>query len=143
PWLTVGGTLVLHHPFDAATLQSQAAGADTIVLPGPLVAPVSQAGLLPAGDDHPGVVAVWRTPERLQQAPAWHDPAVAFTDVQVFGEIGLVGARRGGTGRPEGISFGTMFAPRGATGAIAIADVPATARETIALRGPMVPRCAF
>jgi AMP-binding enzyme len=143
PWLMVGGTMVLHHPFDGDTFRQQANGADTVILPGPLLAPVAEAGLLPAGANCPSVIALWRTPERLPQAPVWTPGDVACTDVQVFGEIGLLAARRGESGRPAGITFGTVHAPRGAQGAIAVAEVAATARGTIALRGPMVPRSPF
>jgi non-ribosomal peptide synthetase component E (peptide arylation enzyme) len=52
PWLLVGGTLVLHHPFDpdAFKAQSQETGCDTAVVPGPMVAQLAQAGMLSAQD---------------------------------------------------------------------------------------------
>jgi hypothetical protein len=89
------------------------------------------------------VVAVWRAPERLARAPAWRDPAIGMMDIQVFGEIGLIAARRGQTGKPAAVAFGAVAAPRSSKGAIVVGEVQPTARGTVALRGPMVPRCAF
>jgi hypothetical protein len=64
-------------------------------------------------------------------------------DVHVFGEIGLLAARRAASGRPIAIPFGPVSAPRGAPGAVTIAEVMPTAKGTVALRGAMVPRAAF
>src|SRR5262249_15191098 len=92
PWLLVGGTLVLHHPFDDAAFawQRRDSRSDTVILPGPLVGQFAEAGLLTARDELARVVGVWRAPERLSRAPDWREPRVAMTDVQVFGEIGLL-----------------------------------------------------
>ena len=48
PWLLTGGTLSLHQPFDAATFAEQCRSdrCDTVVVPGPLVTRIAQAGLL-------------------------------------------------------------------------------------------------
>ena len=64
-------------------------------------------------------------------------------DIQVFGEIGLVGARRGAGGRPGVVPFGPIAAPRGTKGGVIVGEVRATANGTVAMRGPMVPRFAF
>ena len=50
PWLVVGGTLALHHPFDCATFAAQCRDlhCDAVVVPGPLVAPLAAAGYLSA-----------------------------------------------------------------------------------------------
>lgn len=145
PWLLAGGTLALHQPFDAATFadQCRSIGCDTIVVPGPLAAQLAEADFLSARNGLRRVVALWRAPERLSRAPAWCDVAVAMTDVHVFGETGLLAARRGPSGRPIAIPCGPIAAPRGATGALIVGEVAPTPKGTLAMRGPMVPRCAY
>jgi len=143
PWLLVSGTLALHHPFDAAAFaaQQQAMAPHVAVLPGPLVAQFAEAGCLEGGLD--SVIGVWRAPERLPRAPAWRDTTIGLVDVQVFGEIGLIPARRGPGGRPAAIPFGPITAPRGTKGAVIVGEVRPTPNGTVAMRGPMVPRCPF
>jgi acyl-CoA synthetase (AMP-forming)/AMP-acid ligase II len=145
PWLVVGGTLALHHPFDCATFAEQCRqlDCDAVVVPGPLVSPLAAAGHLSAQQDLKSVIAAWRAPEQLRRVPAWQDGATALIDVQLFGEIGLVAARRGRDGRPVPIPLGPVSAPRNAEGALTVAEVATTPNGTLALRGPMVPRGAF
>jgi non-ribosomal peptide synthetase component E (peptide arylation enzyme) len=145
PWLLVGGTLVLHHPFDQAALTDQyrSMAPDAAIVPGPLVAHFAEAGYFAAHTGLRHVLGVWRAPERLPRAPAWRNAEVGLTDIQVFGEAGLIPARRGPSGRPAVIAFGPVTAPRGAKGSIIVAEARPTASGTIALRGPMVPRHAF
>ncbi len=140
PWLMVGGTLALHHPFDGATFgqQCQDLHCDAVVVPGPLNAQLAAAWYLPAAPNLKAVLATWRAPQQLRWAPDWRESA-ALIDVQLFGEIGLLAARRQADGRPAPIS---RRAPAG-TAALAGAEVATTARGTIALRGPMVPARAF
>jgi hypothetical protein len=143
PWLLTGGTLVLHYPFDTSVFlaQRRSVNPDAVVLPGPLIAPLGDAGCLPAGFG--SLLAVWRAPDRLARAPAWRDQATPVIDIQVFGEIGLIPARRGAGGRPAIVPFGVVALPRGAKGAVIVAEVRPTANGTVAMRGPMVPRCPF
>ncbi len=145
PWLLSGGTLALHHPFDPEIFlaQRRSIRCDTVIVPGPLVAELAEAGQLSAADGLKRVFGVWRAPERLPRAPTWRDGAVALTDVQVFGETGLIAAGRGPGGRPETILFGPVAAPRGASGAMIVAEVQPSGKGTVALRGPMAPRCPF
>ena len=145
PWLMVGGTLVLHHPFEAAAFSRQCRKmhCDSVVVPGQLVSRLAQAGLLSGRDDLMSVVAVWRAPEQLARAPDWRDAAVAMIDVPVFGEIGLIAARRGAGGRPTPMPVGPVPAPRRTGGALIVAEIAASPNGTVALRGPMVPRRAF
>jgi non-ribosomal peptide synthetase component E (peptide arylation enzyme) len=145
PWLLVGGTLVLHHPFDSAALAAQrrTMRCDAIVVPGPLVAQFAEGGLLSTRGGLRSVLGVWRAPERLARAPAWRDAETAMIDVHVFGETGLIAARRGPNGKPAAVPFGPIAAPRGATGAVMVAEIMPTVKGTVALRGPMVPRCTF
>jgi len=115
PWLLCGGTLVLHHPFAPAVFETQRATEQcrVAVLPGPMVAPLAEGGLI--GHDHglQAVVAVWRAPERLAASPAWPAGDTALVDVPVFGEIGLVAARRGASGKSSTIPTGRVTLPRG------------------------------
>lgn len=145
PWLLVGGTLALHHPFDPAAFAAQrkSVPCDTVILPGPLATQFAETGQLSARGGLKSVLGVWRAPERLPRAPTWRAPGIAMTDVQVFGETGLIPARRGPSGRPAGIAFGPITAPRGGKGAVVVGEIQPTARGTVALRGPMVPHCAF
>jgi hypothetical protein len=145
PWLLVGGTLALHHPFDCATFAEQCRDlhCDTVVVPGPLVAQLAAAGYLSAADHLKSVVGAWRAPEQLRRAPDWREAATALIDVQLFGEIGLIAARRGRDGRPAPIPLGPVMAPRDGDGALTVAEVAATENGTLALRGPMVPASAF
>jgi hypothetical protein len=145
PWLLSGGTLALHHPFDPATFAAQCAAteADTVIVPGALVEQFAAAGHLSGQGSIKSVVGVWRTPERLTRAPRWQHPAVSMTDVQLFGEIGLVATRRGPASGPSAISFGPVPAPRDQQGALIVAEIRRTDRGTVALSGPMVPRIPF
>jgi hypothetical protein len=145
PWLMVGGTLALHHPFDCMTFAEQCRElhCDTVVVPGPLVSQLVAAGCLSAPDDLKNVIAAWRAPEQLRRAPDWRECAPALIDVQLFGEIGLIAARRRPEGRPARIPLGPLAASQGADGALAVAEVAATRNGTLALRGPMVPASAF
>jgi len=145
PWLLSGGTLILHQPFDAGVFAEQCAASpsDTIIVPGPMIAPLAQAGQLVAEGGVRHVIGFWRAPERLAHAPPWHDPSVHVTDIQVFGEIGLIAARRGRDGLPAPVTWGPVPALRGMPGAPIVAEIRRTDRGTLAMAGPMVPRCAF
>jgi hypothetical protein len=145
PWLLVGGTLALHHPFDpeAFAEQQQSMDLDAVVLPGPLVNQLAEAGALTLGDGLSSVLAVWPAPDRLSRAPAWRDTTTDMIDVQVFGEIGLIAARRGPSGRAGVVPFGPLAVPRGAKSGVVVGEVRPTAHGTVALRGPMVPRFPF
>jgi hypothetical protein len=145
PWLMVGGTLALHHPFDDATFAAQCRElhGDVVVVPGPLAAGLGAAGLMGDADGRNSVVGVWRAPEQLRRAPEWREPGLPLIDVQLFGEIGLVAGRREPTGRSAPIPRGPLLAPRGTEGAPAVAEVARSANGTLALRGPMVPVGTF
>ena len=73
----------------------------------------------------------------------WRDTTTDMVDIQVFGEIGLIAARRGAGGRAGVVPFGPVAVPRGSKGGVIVGEVRATANGTVAMRGPMVPRCAF
>jgi hypothetical protein len=144
PWLLCGGTLVLHHPFEPAVFEQQCATEECriAVLPGPMVAPLAASGLI----GHQGlqtVVAVWRAPERLTASPAWPAGTTTLVDVPVFGEIGLIAARRGAGGKPSTIPTGRLTLPRGAAQGMHVLNVARNAAGLLALSGPMVPRAPF
>ena len=145
PWLLCGGTLVLHQPFDASVFaeQCEASHCDTVIVPGPMIAPLAQAGLLTSEEGIRHVIGLWRAPERLAHAPVWHDHSILLTDIQVFGETGLIAARRIRDGLPASVAWGPVPAPRGVPGAPIVAEIRRTERGTLAMSGPMVPRCAF
>jgi len=145
PWLLVGGMLSLHQAFDAATFAAQCDGGQHshVIVPGPLATRLAEAGILTKRNGVKAVIAAWRAPERLPAAPLWREPAVGLADVQVFGEAGLVVARRGSNGKPAPIAFGSVTAPRGAPGAVLVADLSRTDSGTVAIRGPMVPRFPY
>ncbi|MBI2717044.1 MAG: acyl--CoA ligase [Rhizobiales bacterium] len=142
PWLLSGGTLALHHGFDPNifTEQCRQQNSGTIVLPGPALAAIAAAGCL--GEESKSIVALWRSPERLAAGAPWRGKA-ALVDIASFGEIGLLAARRGLDGMPAPIRCGLIEAPRGAAGAVSVAETMRTGAGTLALRGSMVPVHAF
>jgi len=144
PWLLAGGTLSLHHAFNAETLDLQCRldRCDAIALPAALAPRLAEAGLL----NHPelkSVLALWRMPERLMASPTWKHPRARLIDLMAFGEIALLGSRRDVVGRPDPLPAGEVMVPRGAANAVLLAEVARTQAGTLALRGPMVPKRAF
>ncbi len=144
PWLLTGGTLALHQPFDPETLAAQLSEDCAVaILPGPVVPQLAAAGLFANAQNLKTVLGLWRSPERLNAAAAWREDNVAFLDVIAFGEACTIATRRGASGKPAPIPFGAITAPRGAAGAILVAELTRTDVGTLALRGPMVPRHCF
>jgi len=136
PWLLSGGTLALHHGCDLAALsaQSETLSGATLILPGPALEPIGEAGLLLPFTD---VIALWRSPERLASAPAWYRDAL-LTDVAAFGEVGLLAGKRDANCRPLAIPCGQITAPRSGPNAIPVAQCARTRTGTLSLRGGMV-----
>jgi len=99
PWLLGGGTLALHHGFDPAAFAAQARVHDplTVVLPGPAVTPLADAGLLDG--QIKTILALWRAPEPLAAAASWRREAT-LVDIASFCETMLLPARRGPDGMP-------------------------------------------
>ncbi len=144
PWLLAGGTLVLHQPFDPQGFAGQCAEhrCETVILPGPLVPLLAEAGLL-AHEGLRNVFALWQSPERCVTSPHWSQANAGLVDVLAFGETGLIASRREAIGMPAAVSLGPVTVPRGAAGGTLVAEVARTAAGTLALRGPMVPRHPF
>jgi hypothetical protein len=84
------------------------------------------------------VVGLWRAPEQVASSAAWTAEQVALTDVYLFGEAGLFGARRAADGAPALILPGQQGAPREVPGSSIAGEVFLTPRGTLALRGAMV-----
>ena len=103
PWLLAGGTLALHHPFDADVFARQRRNerAATLILPAAVAFRLAETGLF-AREGPTTVLAAWHAPERLMAAAAdWPERDAALVDVPIFGETGFVAARRGSGGRPR------------------------------------------
>jgi acyl-CoA synthetase (AMP-forming)/AMP-acid ligase II len=144
PWLLTGGTLSLHHGFDADAFAAQCRSdqPNAVALPGMLASQINDADLLA----HRGletVQALWRTPERLRTSAPWQHPRAALTDVVVFGEIGLIAGRRDPHGEPQPLPAGAVATPRRSDKPINLIETGSSTIGALTLRGPMVPRHAF
>jgi hypothetical protein len=144
-WLLSGGTLALHQPFDADAFEQQIKddGCDTLVIPSQLALRLSEddmAARLP-GLRH--VIGLWRAPEQILSSPGWNVPHTTLTDVYLFGEAGLFGARRGAEGTPAPIQPGAHGAPRDVPGSSVAGETLITPKGTLGLRGPMVAVAAY
>ena len=138
PWLLVGGTLALHHPFDieAFLAQCRAEQPAIVIVPAPLALRLGEADVLSRRDGLKTLIAAWRAVERKASSPHWSDATIGLVDVPVFGETALFAARRGGNGRPAPLALGPVTAPRGAPGALHVVEIARTPAGTIAVRGP-------
>jgi hypothetical protein len=145
-WLLSGGTLVLHHPFDEEVLEQQIneLKCDTLIAPAQLALRLDEldlAGRLPSLRN---VIGLWRTPEQVTSSACWSARQATLTDVYLFGEAGLFGARRiAEDGSPALIKQGPHGAPRELPGSSISGEILLTPRGTLGLRGPMVPVAAY
>jgi hypothetical protein len=145
-WLLSGGTLVLHHPFDEEVLEQQIneLKCDTLIAPAQLALRLDEldlAGRLPSLRN---VIGLWRTPEQVGASACWSTRQATLTDVYLFGEAGLFGARRiAEDGSPALIKQGPHGAPRELPGSSISGEILLTPRGTLGLRGPMVPVAAY
>lgn len=138
-WLLSGGTLALHHAFDAAVMKQQLdiENCDAVTVPDALAPRLADAGLF---DDARGlrrVIGLARAPEQVAVSADWPLDGVALIDVYAFGETGLFAARRSGRSAVP-IAIGPFSAPRGRSGAPVVGETLITPKGTLALRGPMV-----
>lgn len=142
PWLLTGGTLHLHHGFDAAAFAAQcgAAACSMLVLPAPALPALADSGVLAKASCN--LAALWRAPERASAAKSFSE-ATSVVDVSSFGETGLVAARRTELKKPALIPHGVISAPRGAIGAMTVVETASSSAGTLMLRGPMVPSTTF
>jgi hypothetical protein len=144
PWLLCGGTLLLHHPFDADVFARQFSDerCGTLIVPAPVAFRLAETGLF-AREGPTTILAAWHAPEHLGESANWRERDANLVDVAIFGEAGLIAARRGAGGRPAPVPFGPVLAPHDSADAVQVAELSTTMTGTVALRGPMVPRHAF
>jgi hypothetical protein len=145
-WLLSGGSLALHHPADLQVLEKQIVDEhhDTLIAPAPLALRLAESGTLARPQvaiRH--VIGLWRTPDRVTASNDWQDTGTTLTDIYLFGEIGLFGARRREDGSAAPIAPGSFGAPRGAASSKTIGEIIVTPKATLALRGAMVPVAAY
>lgn len=144
-WLLSGGTLALHHPFDDEVLLRQLTeeACTALVAPAPLALGLAEAGHLDGIRSLRHVLGVWRAPEQVLASAQWNVASAALTDLYVFGEVGLFGARRDDGGSPATLQPGPYGAPRAVAGTPVAGETLLTPHGTLALRGPMVPLAAY
>lgn len=145
-WLLSGGTLVLHHPFDDGVIERQINeySCDTLIAPAHLVLRLDEGDLAGRFPTLRNVIGLWRAPEQIASSQAWSCRHASMTDVYLFGEAGLFGARRTAIdGSPAPIRPGPHGAPREIPGSSISGEILLTPRGTLGLRGPMVPVAAY
>lgn len=144
-WLLSGGTLALHHPFDGEVLEQQLRelNCDTLVCPAALAMRLDEDEDLLDELAVRNVVGLWRTPEQVASSSSWSSQRIRLTDVYVFGEAGLFGARRGDDGAAADIMPGPYGAPRDDAQSPIAGETLLTDAGTLALRGSMVPLAAY
>jgi hypothetical protein len=144
-WLLTGGTLALHHPFDSEALERQTRdqSCDTLIAPAQLalrLTGLDMASRLPALRR---VIGLWRAPEQVASSEPWTVKQAALTDIYLFGEAGLFGARRTEDGAPASILPGKQGVPHDVAGSSIAGEIFLTPKGTLALRGPMVTAAAY
>jgi hypothetical protein len=144
-WLLSGGTLALHHPFDGDVLEQQIneQSCDTLIAPAQLALRLTEIDMAQRLPSLRHVIGLWRAPEQVASSPLWTSEHAVLTDVYLFGEAGLFGARRAADGAPVAILPGPHGAPRNVPGTSIAGEVFLTPRGTLALRGPMVTPAAY
>jgi hypothetical protein len=144
-WLLTGGTLALHHPFDAEVLEQQIneEACDTLIAPAQLALRLGESDMAQRLPALRHVIGLWRAPEQVASSPQWTCEQATLTDVYLFGEAGLFGARRTADGAPAPIKPGPHGAPREIPGSSIAGEILLTPKGTLALRGPMVTSAAY
>ncbi len=144
PWLITGGKLVLHQAFAGHVLAAQRAaeGCGLLVLPGPLLGSLREAGLLDGAVTPAVVLAVWRSPEYLATSAALSEATINIVDLSVFGEIGMAAARRPAD-KADAPSFTATVPARRDTASTMRIEATRTTAGTLALRGATVPSHPF
>jgi hypothetical protein len=144
-WLLSGGTLALHHPFDGDALERQinADACDTLVSPAPMALRLTDLDMAARLPKLRHVIGLWRTPEQVVSSAQWMAEQARFSDVYLFGEVGLFAARRTADGMPVPIMPGPHGAPRDIPGTSIAGEILLTPKGTLALRGPMVAVAAY
>jgi hypothetical protein len=145
PWLLSGGALVLHHPFDGDVLERQVNGqsCDVLVAPAALALRFAESGTLAEMPTLRHVIGLWRAPEQVASSSQWPGGRTTLTDIYLFGEAGLFGARREDDGAPYAILPGLHGAPRAVANSSIAGETLLTPKGTLGLRGPMIPIEAY
>lgn len=144
-WLLCGGTLALHHPFENDVLEQQINEheCEVLIAPAQLALRLGDSDLAARMPRLRNVVGLWRAPEQVATSEAWTAPHAPLTDVYLFGEAGLFGARRGEDGMPVPVMPGPHGAPREQSGSSIAGEILLTPKGTLGLRGAMVPIAAY
>ena len=144
-WLLSGGSLALHHPFDGEVLEQQIndCACDTLVAPAPMALRFNDIDMASRLPTLRHVIGLWRMPEQIASSAQWTAEQARFTDIYLFGEVGLFGARRTADGAPVPIMPGPHGAPRDIPGTSIAGETVLTPKGTLALRGPMVTVAAY
>lgn len=144
-WLLSGGTLVLHHPFDEEIMAREIAAqrCDTLIAPAQLALRLDELDLAAKLPGLRNVIGLWRAPEQVVSSPSWTAQQVAMTDIYLFGEAGLFGARRAEDGAPALVKPGPHGALREMPGTSIAGEILLTPKGTLGLRGPMVSVAAY
>lgn len=145
-WLLSGGTLALHHPFEADVLAQNMREhrCDTLIVPAQLALRLDQFDLDARVPGLRNVIGMWRAPEQVASSPQWTARRASLTDAYLFGEAGLFCARRtAADGAPAIVKPGLHGAPRELPGSSISGEILLTPKGTLGLRGPMVAIAAY
>jgi hypothetical protein len=145
-WLLSGGTLAMHHPFEADVLEQDIREhhCDTLIVPALLAFRLDEFDLDARLPGLRNVIGMWRAPEQVTSSPPWTAQRASLTDAYLFGEAGLFGARRtSDDGTPALVKPGLHGAPRELPGSSIAGEILLTPKGTLGLRGPMVPVAAY
>jgi len=145
-WLLSGGTLIMHHPFEADVLEQDMREhhCDTLIAPAQLALRLDELDLDARLPGLRNVIGMWRAPEQVTSSPPWTARRASLTDAYLFGEAGLFGARRtAADGTPALVKPGLHGAPRELPGSSISGEILLTPKGTLGLRGPMVAVAAY
>ncbi len=116
---------------------------DTLIAPAQLALRLDELDLAARLPSLRNVIGLWRAPEQVASSPAWPGEHAPLTDVYLFGEAGLFGARRADDGAPALIMPGPHGARREMPGSSIAGEILLTPKGTLGLRGPMVAVSAY
>jgi hypothetical protein len=145
-WLLSGGTLAMHHPFEADVLEQDIREhhCDTLIAPAQLALRLDELDLDARLPSLRNVIGMWRAPEQVTSSAPWMAQRASLTDAYLFGEAGLFCARRmSDDGTPALIKPGLHGAPRELPGSSISGEILLTPKGTLGLRGPMVAVAAY
>ncbi len=111
---------------------------DTLIAPAQLAVRLGELDLAARLPSLRNVIGLWRAPEQVASSPAWPGEHAPLTDVYLFGEAGLFGARASGRRRAGADHAGTARCAARDPGLVDRWRNPADAKRNVGLRGPMV-----